>query len=172
MSLNKIYEIRDVDYYSSLTSDEKESDWTIPSVVKNSTFNYSNDGWKFGNCQYSSMILEIPFQNEVSIEFELMDYNNSSNPQPIIHILNSNTIIASWNAQPNTLNFASKSISHTLIRGATYKTVIESNKISLYENDNLLIDSSEITFPDTLKLRIDTGSNRYLQIRNIIIQKL
>ena len=157
-----------------MISNIHQSRWSIPSGVSSS---YSANGWKYGNASsYVSFYLETLISNPSSIEFTLNDFDVHYSDVPNFRLVDSNKSnpIPLFNIPFNTsstIYFCDQSTSHTALKGAIYRIEVNSNSASLYEND-VLIKTVSQTFHQSMKLRTTTGTQRYVQIKDLKIKRL
>ena len=166
-SVSETYGIEDCIYYSALTDNSKESHWTIPSSLRNSTFGYNTNGWKFGNnSSYITIPLNIQQFNTVSIEMIITE--SSGVPNPIIEIGGVNV---NYNNNTRVWGIGGTNVTHTIDHSAVYRVEVSTTGLSLYEDDVLIGQgSAPSTFP--YDFGMGTGSNRYCRIKDLKIKPL
>ena len=123
------------------------------------------------------MPLSTPITNNCSIEFVLNDYSSGTNPTPVLRAYNGNTIVFScfaqwgyngwWLGSNNT-----KISSNAPVKGATYRLDITSTSLQLYENDNLIGTVNQSITTNSMELRLETGSNRFTELKDFKIKPL
>ena len=123
------------------------------------------------------MPLSTPITDNCRVEFELTDYGSGSNsPTPILRAYNGSTIVFSCFAQWGTNGWwlgssNTKISSNAPVKGATYRLDITSTTLKLYENDVLIgtVNQSNIA---SMELRLETGINRYTELKEFKIKPL
>ena len=172
--LTKTFVVEDCPYYNPFTSNA--NGFTVPSAVSSqSIYGFSNNGWKYGNAS-GQMPLSTPITNNCSVEFVLTDYSSAMNPTPVLRAYNGSSIVFSlfgqWGANGWWLGSSNTKISSNApVKGATYRLDITSTSLQLYENDNLIgtVNQSNIA---SMELRLETGTNRYTELKEFKIKPL
>lgn len=179
MFLQETYEIQDCKWYDSMTSESNH--WNIPSAVRSSSiFGYSNDGWKFGNASsYSTIPSDYKITPPFIVEFTVTDYNNSSEPQPIFLMKNSNgDYIGCYFNSENKVYFINNNgglypSNHSISFPKPSKVSLEirSNGLNMYLNDNLVTEKGH-SISGELFFVFETSSNRMSQIKDFKVKPL
>ena len=172
---SEIY-VEDCIDYQPLTSNVHESRWTIPSAVKNSTFGYSSDGWKFGNASsYSTISYNQSIETPYSMEFTITDRSiGSGYAQPIFGAyLGNSYIMGNCKSSTIEINVNGTITSYNVSQSTPYTLRYEltSSSVSVYLNGTLVgTKSHSITGNPVPSLQ--TGSNRMMEIKDWKIKPL
>ena len=159
--------------YQPMTSNAKEEYWDIPSAVKNSTFGYSTNGWKYGNASsYSRIIANYTLSFPFSLELIVNDVNDNQ-LSPIGVIIGSSYIFMqiSNNKSKVELNVAGTKTSYNVASTMPKKLRMEitSSNIKLYLDDNLL-GTANHSLSGTIQPALETGGNRWIEIKEFKIK--
>lgn len=174
MIVSETYELQDCTYYNPLTSNA--NGFTVPSAVSSqSIYGFSSNGWKYGNAS-GQMPLSPLITNNCSVEFVVSDYSSGGYPTPVLRAYNGNTIVFSCFAQWSTNGWwlgssNTKISSNAPTKGATYRLDITSTSLQLYENDNL-IGTVNQSNTSSMELRLETGTNRYTELKEFKLKPL
>lgn len=167
--LQETFVIEDTIAYSDCTTDSVENIFNVPSNVKNSTYEFNSNGWKYGNVSsYTSMILQssITVSTPISISLKVIEnYNNG-------FTLTVGKVNNSWvnlYIENNQLCYRGNYLKTPSI-GAEYSIKIYSDKIEVYENDTLLTTDNS-TLSEWI-IGLETGNNRYVRIKDFKIKVL
>ena len=167
--LQETYELEDTIAYSDCTNNSIENIIDVPSNVKNSTYEFSATGWKYGNVSpYTNMLLQSSISLSKPTLLSLKVIENSSNG-------------LSFNIGKSGNNWIYLSIENggliyngnrlkAPVMGAEYTVKVFSDKIEIYENDTLLY-TDNITLTEWY-VALGTGTNRYVRIKDFKIKAL
>lgn len=180
--VSKTYDIEDCKYYWDMTSNAKASDWLFLSL----TPRYSSNGMKLENpSAYSRVVLDsVVISTPCIVEVDIMDYNNSSGPCPIMMLTNTdnpasqpyypsiffgkyNNVVQTF-VSCNGANITSIRNSNA-VKGATYKMEVNPTETIFYEN-NVEIGRKTCNVVSSTKFRVDIGTNRMVQFKNFKIK--
>ena len=166
------YSIQDFIDIQELTSNVKESRWDIPSAVRNSTFGYNSNGWKYGNASsYSRMYYVNTFNAPISVEFQVNEISSNALLVEVQDENKENGVYIQYNSYTSLWNGSITNVTQTLNTGSIVRVEFHSDKIEVYVDDTL-ITSGTITLPNTLYLALHCGNNRYIRIKNLKIKPL
>ena len=168
MFVSETYALQDCYVYNDCTTSSIESVFTVPSSVKNSTYDISSSGWKFGNLNGWT---DIPFsltQPTISFELDFKIIENNANGIT----LNIGKVGNNWryfDTNGSNLRYGGSNIG-TITSGAEIKIKVYSNKIEIYNENTLLhTDNSALT---SINLGLGSGANRYVRIKDFKIRPL
>lgn len=173
--LTKTYEVEDCLDYQELTSNAKQSRWTIPSAVSSSSiFGYSDNGWKYGNASSFSNItyyqtLNYPF----SIEIGLTDFSSSS-PSPIgVSIGSSYILMYPKNSTTVTFYVGGNTQDYTVSSQMpkTLRIDVTDSTAELYIDDTLIATKNH-SLTGIITPLLQTGTSRMVQIKDFKIKPL
>lgn len=169
MNLQEIYELEDVDFYDSMTSNSGH--WTSNNGAILNINEYSRDGWRFGqSSQYTHMVCDYipsyPFECSFEVTEHGTNYDNGIfvNDNALLNILHGNNTIQIRTSSWNTYNVS--------VLGK-WKIKCYSDKFQVYKEDTFIgergYDSTQ-----TPKIQLEAGyqTTRFIQIRNFIIKAL
>lgn len=159
-----------------MVSNIHQSRWTIPSAVTSSSiFGYSSNGWKFGNASSYSTISAVNSVNTpYSMEFTVTDSYVSSSPQPIFGAyFGTQYIMANINASRLNINVNGSGTDYSIsvTKPYTVRFELTSSTVSVYI-DNVLIGSKTHSLTGTPVPSFQTGSNRWVVIKDYKIKAL
>lgn len=167
--LQETFVVEDAIAYSDCTNNSIENIIDVPSNVKNSTYEFSATGWKYGNVSpYTNMLLQSSISLSKPTSLSLKVIENSSNG-------------LSFNIGKSGNNWIYLSIENggliyngnrlkAPVMGAEYTVKVFSDKIEIYENDTLLY-TDNITLTEWY-VALGTGTNRYVRIKDFKIKAL
>lgn len=122
------------------------------------------------------MPLSTPITNNCSVEFILTDYSGGGYPTPVFRGYNGNTIVfscfAQWSNNGWWLGSSNTKISSNApVKGATYRLDITPTTLKLYEND-VLIGTVNQSNTASMELRLESGTNRFAELKDFKIKPL
>ena len=175
MFVSETYEVRDVHYYNDCTSNSVEDYFTVPSAVSSrSIYGFSSDGWKFGNAtSYQRIIAIESLTGWFAVEFTVTEintfgliqyiYSNGSTPNAGVNYDHSKT--------SNRWTIGSANDNTVLNTGDRVRIEWTSGTVKAYLNDTLLATGTHsVTLPTAIEFH--TGTNRYIRIKDLIIETL
>lgn len=161
--VSETYEIEDIKFYAPLTSQNNHFTISGGTLAINE---YTSNGWKYGNANAWTWIdNDLSYQTgNVRVEFDVVSISSDSTSL-IMYFENSSEqrVYVSMGSSQYGINGSSQS--RTFASG-TYAIEYTSNSLKLYYNDNLLNTVSHSN-GEGVKLRIGTGTNRWVQIKNL-----
>lgn len=171
----KTFSIRDVHYFNDCTSNSVEDYFTVPSAVSSrSIYGFNSDGWKFGNCSsYQRIIGKEKLSEWFNVEFTITEisgfgliqyiYSNGSTPNT--------TVNYDLTKSTNKLTICSTQYNETLNVGDRLRIEWRNGTGTLYVNDVLIGSGTHsVTLPTQVEFH--TGANRYIRIKDLIIETL
>lgn len=149
-----------------------ESHFNVPSSVKNSTYNFNENGWKYGNL--SSYTMFSSYFDLPNLPFEVSFILNEVDKNGLGLFLTSDDYIATNYPNGNAYlhsSIVSDSLFENFIMGTEYHLRVYNDKLEIYkENTHLKTINANIT--SLGKLEIGTGGRRYVRIKDLKIKPL
>ena len=167
MFVSETYELEDSYMFNDLTNQSQvESLWNVPSNVKNSTYNFSDDGWTMGNVSPYTRIPnrftlpDLPY----AVSFKI---NQLTTVGLTYEILSSSLYLSS--GSDGKIGIVSRP--HPWVLSHTYTLKVYSDKVELYDEDSL-VQTYPVGISGSTIAQWGTGSNRILTIKDFKIKTL
>lgn len=170
---SETYSIRDVHYFNDCTSNSVEDYFTVPSAVSSrSIYGFSSDGWKFGNAtSYQRIIATEKLSEWFNVEFTVTEISADALIQYIYTNGTTPNDGVVYNHSTHKWTIGSSSVTQTLSVDTRVKIEWRSGTVKVYLDDVLLgTGSHSVTFPTQVEFH--TGTNRYIRIKDLIIETL
>ena len=167
--VSEIYEIQDCTVANDCTTNSIENVFSVPSALKNSTYGFSSDGWKFGNAggwtdvpmaiSYPTLPFEVAFKiTELSYQGLTLNLGK-----------NGNTWKSFISNNPQNIIFCGTNIG-AVSYNSDYAIKVYSDKIELYCDGTLI--TTHNTGLTTVQLMWGTGQDRIIRVKDFKIKPL
>ena len=163
--LSETYELRDLNFYDSMTSNNHHWDTTSEPNVTFSINDYSSNGWKFGQAShYFRFICDYTPSKPFTMEFEVTEMNPS---YTVAIFVTSNHYI---NFAQNECKLNDSSVFRGSVIGK-YVLKVYNGYMELYKDGTRL---GQINISENIIIQLECGSqsNRYIRLKDFIIQEL
>ena len=156
-------EIKDSYFYNSFTSNA--NGFNVPSSVSSSSiYGFNSDGWKFGNVSsYTSMSSTVTPTVPFEVDFTMTELSNNG----LTLLLGSSHYVAVNSNSSLTIDGTELA---TRELNKEYQVKVYSDKIEVYLEGTLL--GSKTVTMSSIAIKLDTGSSRYIRLKDFMINLL